>query len=85
MTRRRLPLESAKSALRVAVAHALATAAATGFDNAQEEGRPLTQLQQIDVLEMHMHAYHEAVERAETEMATEAILFAHFGSRERPA
>ena len=54
--------ESAKSTVRVAVSKALASALIGGFDEAAEEGRPLTQLQRIDVATMHIMAYSEAIE-----------------------
>ncbi len=59
---RRLLVESAKSNVRVAVARALATALITGIDNAAEEGRPLTQLQQTDLATMSVMAYQEALD-----------------------
>jgi hypothetical protein len=69
-----LALEWAQSNLRVTVARALAAALITGIDNAASEGRPLTQVQQIDVATMHLMAYAAGVEEGERTLEVEADL-----------
>lgn len=58
--------ESAKSQIRATVARALATALVTGIDQAAEELRPLSQVQQIDMATMAVMAYQHALEAAES-------------------
>lgn len=60
-----ITVDSAQSAVRAAVARALAAALVTGFDNAEDEGHPLTQLQKIDMATMSVHAYDQAIEACE--------------------
>lgn len=69
-------IEGAKSHLRATLARALAEALVCGIDNAAAEGRPLTQLQQIDVATMAVMAYHEAIRIGERTIDVDAELTA---------
>ena len=53
---------SAQSAVRASTARALAKALICGIDLAEAEGRPLTQVQCIDLTIMNIMAYDEAIE-----------------------
>jgi len=66
--------DAAKSAIRVAVARAVADALITGIDNCAEEGRALTQVQQTDMTVMAVLAAHEAIQQAERNVDTETLL-----------
>jgi hypothetical protein len=67
--------DSAKFTLRVTVAEALAQAFIVGVTNTSENGRPLTELQQIDLLASSHMAHGETVKSAEASIDTEALLF----------
>lgn len=57
--------ESAKSQLRATVSKALAEGLICGIDETAENGRPLTQLQQVDLATMSIMAYSQAIEACE--------------------
>ena len=57
--------ETAKSEIRATVSLALATALVTGFDEASEDGHPLTEVQKISVAKMSVMAYSHALEGCE--------------------
>lgn len=57
---------TAKSAVMIAVAAALGKSLILGIDNAAEEGRPLTQLQQIDLAVMSHQCFDVALEICES-------------------
>lgn len=69
-----LKIESAESALRVAVANGLAEGLILGIDNCEQEGRPLSQLQQVYLARMVIMAYDNAIEACDT-LKVEAELF----------
>jgi len=59
-------LDSAQSSIRVAVSHALAEALILGIDNCEQEGRRLSQVQQIHLATMSIMAYDNALEACDT-------------------
>lgn len=78
--------DSAKSNVRVAVSKALASALITGIDNCSEEGRGLTQVQQIDLAVMHIMSYDQALETC-ANIDTEVRLLtmeSHWSAPDRP-
>jgi hypothetical protein len=64
-----------KSTFRATMSRAIAASVVDGIDQAASEGRPLTQLQQIDLVTMAVMAYHDAVVDAEQQIDTEVSLF----------
>jgi hypothetical protein len=54
--------ESAKSTVRAVTARALAQALICGIAQAEAEGRPLTQVQCIDLATLSVMAYDEAID-----------------------
>lgn len=66
-------LDSAQSEVRVAVSRALANALILGIDNCCEEGRPLKQVQQIDLAIMSIMAYDQALQSVENLRLTEEM------------
>lgn len=67
-------VESAKSSLRVAVANAAAEGIISGFDEAAEMGRPLTELQRTDITKMVMMAVASTINEHEHTLDFEAVL-----------
>ena len=61
----RISVEDAQSAVRATVSRALAEALVLGIDEAAQNERPLTQLQQIDVATMAIMSYDKAIECSE--------------------
>lgn len=68
-----IEVESAASLMRAVASRALAQALVDGIDNAKEEGRPLTQLQQIDLATMTVMAYGSILDAAEAVEASAMI------------
>jgi hypothetical protein len=71
---RPVTLEDAKSDVRATLANALASALVCGFDEAEQRGRPLTQLQREDVLSMAFGAYADGVVEAEKSLEGAALI-----------
>jgi hypothetical protein len=61
-----MKLDSARSSVRVAVSRALAEALILGIDECNENDRPLSQLQQIDLATMSIMCYDNATKICET-------------------
>lgn len=66
--------EGALSAFRAVVSRALAAAVVTGIDNAASEERPLSQLQQIDIVTMAVMEYADALRDFESAVSFEASI-----------
>lgn len=66
--------DDAKSVARVSIAHALAQSLVDGFDQAVEEGCPLTNKQQTCITEMAIMIYHDAVDSVEMQINVSASL-----------
>lgn len=73
MARKTVTLSSAQSMIRSTVARALAKSLVLGFNQADEEGCPLTQAQQVHMATMSVMAYDLAVEAAEALVAVSEI------------
>jgi hypothetical protein len=58
-------VDDAQSTLKAAVSRALASALILGIDHAEEEGTPLTQLQQVHMATMSIMSYDAAIEGCE--------------------
>ena len=71
------------STFRAVTATSMAAGLITGFDNAVEEGVPLTQVQQIHVTAMMFMAYRDAVRDFEESIAVEEALAHEARSRRR--
>jgi hypothetical protein len=76
-----ISVASASSTLRAVMARALAQALVTGIYNAEQEGHPLTQLQQIDLATMTVMAYGETLPEGERALAVERLLTTMAASR----
>lgn len=59
-----IEIESAKSSFRAALSRALAQALVDGIDEAREEGRPLSNLQQTDLATMAIMTYEDVLSKA---------------------
>jgi hypothetical protein len=70
----RVRLDGAKATFRATMSRALAAGVVTGIDQADQEGRPLSQVQQIDLVTMACMAYHDAVVDAEDLLDGEAAI-----------
>lgn len=66
-------MSSAHAQLRQSVARALAEALINGFSVARDEGRPLTDLQQIDVTTSAVMAFDHATEGCDNLVAEELV------------
>jgi hypothetical protein len=78
---RAVSLEDATGDLRATLANALASALVCGFDEAEQRGRPLTQVQREDVLCMAFGAYADAVSQSEQSLEGAAILESYRSGR----
>lgn len=58
-------LDGAQSEIRATVANALAKALICGIDECDQNNRPLSQLQQIDLAKFSIMSYDEAIKTAE--------------------
>ena len=54
-------VDSVKSTARATISRALAAALITGFEEAAEEGRPLSDLQKMDMATLSIMEYHDAI------------------------
>jgi hypothetical protein len=72
--RQQISTEAAASMLRASASRALARAVVCGIDEAAQEGRPLTQLQQIDLLTMAVMAYHDELVQVLAGLSVEALI-----------
>lgn len=54
-------IDAAKSTARATISRALASALITGFEEAAEEGRSLSDLQKMDMATLAIMEYHDAV------------------------
>lgn len=66
-------VEGAKSSLRATLSRAIASAVVGGFDQAEQEDRPLTLLQRMDMVTMACMAYHDAVIEGEQALDGELL------------
>lgn len=69
-----LPLSDAQSTLRATLARGVAAAVVGGIDEANEEGRPLSQVQQMSMVRMACMAYRDAVVEGEEALSAGALI-----------
>ena len=72
-TKRTIPVSAAQSEARAVMARMMAEALVTAIDNAQQEGRPLTQLQQEDIATMFFMAHAQHVHETQRVLAGKLV------------
>lgn len=69
-----ISVESMQSMVRAIGSKALAEALVTGIDQCEQEGRPLSQLQQVNLATMTIMAYGDLLDDMNVGIITEAVL-----------